>query len=84
MPDGFLLVSVAELAARLKVTRQAVWALVRRKTINPPIKVRAHFYAWHPSVAEEIICQRMEIRENRLREKLAKLEKKLNDLEKNS
>jgi len=84
-----LLVSVAEMANRLHISRQAVWALVKRKTISPPIKVMAR-YVWSESVAEEIIYQRIELDQARLRlmekrhkardKRIVRLRSKISDL----
>lgn len=51
-------VKVAELAARLKITTQSVWGLVKRGTITPPIKFGHRPHAWHAETAEQIIRTR--------------------------
>lgn len=51
-------VKVAELAARLNITKQALWGLVKRGVITPPIKFGHRTHVWHVDTAEQIIRTR--------------------------
>lgn len=81
-PDMVPYCTAAQLAARLGVTRQALWALVRRGTVPAPLRLSARVSVWDSDAAAQIVAARhshMQERKNagavRKRLRLARLER---------
>ncbi|MBM4098296.1 MAG: hypothetical protein FJ261_16260 [Planctomycetes bacterium] len=69
--------TVAELAARLNITKQAVWGLVRRGVITPPIRFSTRHHVWHADTAEQIVRSRESTRQEVKHTKAARLRARL-------
>lgn len=69
--------TVAELAARLHITKQAVWGLVKRGVITPPIKFGTRQHVWHADTAEQIVRSRESARQEHTHTKAARLRARL-------
>lgn len=74
-------VTVQELAARLGITKQALWGLVRRGTICPPIRLSARQHVWHADTAEGVVRAREAAIQERKHTAIATLRAKLQALE---
>jgi predicted DNA-binding transcriptional regulator AlpA len=57
-PDLVPYCTAAQLAARLGVTRQALWALVRRGTVPAPLRLSVRVSVWDSDTAAEIVRAR--------------------------
>lgn len=61
MHDLVPALTVNDLAKKLKISKQAVWGLVKRGVITPPIKMGKRLHVWCEGTAEGIISARQSI-----------------------
>lgn len=54
-PDLVPYCTAAQLATRLGVTRQALWALVRRGTVPAPLRLSVRVSVWDSDTAAQIV-----------------------------
>jgi hypothetical protein len=65
--------TVQELAQRLHITKQALWGLVRRGVVTPPIRLGDRRHVWCTDTAEGIVRARESARQEQKHTKAANL-----------
>ena len=73
MEDLVPVMTVQELAQRLHITKQALWGLVRRGVVLPPIRMSDRRHVWHADTAAGIVRARESAHQEQKHTKAASL-----------
>lgn len=73
MEDLVPVMTVQELAQRLQITKQALWGLVRRGVVLPPIRMSDRRHVWHADTAAGIVRARESAHQEQVHTKAANL-----------
>lgn len=73
MEDLVPVMTVQELAQRLHITKQALWGLVRRGVVLPPIRMSDRRHVWHADTAAGIVRARESAHQEQKHTKAANL-----------